>query len=80
MGRVAPVSHPGDFRMEVLGGLWDEVRERQVLLSRLTQNKAMRRHQARDHTPFRKGCPICVAVQGRQRAHWRASFTGLYSR
>ena len=60
-------------------GLWPEVQDRQRYLAKLTQEEQLRRHQQNDHVPFRKGCPICVAAQGRQRSHWRASFTGIYA-
>ena len=60
-------------------GLWEDVCVRKAWLKRLTEREAWRRHQAQDHTPFRKGCPICVAAQGRQRNHWRASVTAVYS-
>ena len=60
-------------------GLWTEVYVRQAMLRRLTEEEAIRRHEANDHMPFRRGCPICVAAQGRQRSHWRASVTGVFS-
>ena len=60
-------------------GLWPEACARRCLLRKMTEQEALERHQANDHSPFRRGCPVCVASQGRQRSHWRASFTGLYS-
>ena len=60
-------------------GLWPEAGARRLLLNKLTEEEAMKRHEASDHSPFRRGCPVCVASQGRQRSHWRASFAGLYS-
>ena len=58
-------------------GLWPEIRDRQQYLAKLTQEEQLRRHV--HHVPFRKGCPICVAAQGRQRSHWRAAFKGIYA-
>ena len=60
-------------------GLWTEVEARKGILAKLTHEEQLRRHADQDHTPFRKGCPVCIASQGRQRSHWRASATGLYS-
>ena len=60
-------------------GLWTEVEARKGFLAKLTHEEQLRRHADQDHTPFRKGCPVCIASQGRQRSHWRASATGLYS-
>ena len=60
-------------------GLWQEVQQRQVWLAKLTEEEMQARHERQDHVPFRKGCPICVAAQGRQRSHWRASKSGVYS-
>ena len=39
----------------------------------------MKRHVGNDHIPFRKGCPVCIQAQGRQRSHWRSSVTSVYS-
>ena len=39
----------------------------------------MRRHAAQDHVPFKRGCPVCLAAQGRQRSHWRSAVTGVCS-
>ena len=60
-------------------GLWLEVAGRKALLARLTQEEAWVRHRANDHVPYRKGCPVCVAAQGRQRSHRRADFQGVFS-
>ena len=60
-------------------GLWEQVNLRRMLLAKLTEEELQRKHAASDHVPFRKGCPICIQSQGRQRSHWRASHTGLYS-
>ena len=60
-------------------GLWEEVGIRRLLLAKLTEEELQRKHAGNDHVPFRKGCPICIQSQGRQRSHWRARFTGLYS-
>ena len=60
-------------------GLWPEVVERQCLLARLTEEELTRRHVANDHTPFKKGCPVCIAAQGRQRSHWRSQHRAVYS-
>ncbi|CAE7203184.1 GIP, partial [Symbiodinium sp. CCMP2456] len=51
----------------------DEAVERQALLKRLSEAESYARHVARDHSPFRKGCPICIMSQGRRRSHWRTS-------
>ena len=59
--------------------MWEEVSSRQSFLRRLTDQEPWRRHQEQDHIPFRRGCPVCVASQGRQRSHWRASVTGVYA-
>ena len=60
-------------------GFWQEVKERQGYIAKLTQEEQLKRHLQNDHVPFRKGCPVCVAAQGRQKSHWRASFTGVYA-
>ena len=56
-----------------------EVAERQLILKRLSQEEQHSLHIAQDHVPYRKGCPICVAAQGRQRSHWRSSCPGVHS-
>ena len=45
-------------------GLWEEARARQVLLGKLTEQEAIKRHEANDHSPYWKGCPVCVASRG----------------
>ena len=60
-------------------GLWSEVSLKQCLLARMSEEESFRRHVANNHTPFKKGCPVCIAAQGRRRSHWRSSFTGLYA-
>ena len=60
-------------------GLWREVEERQGYVAKMTQEEQLKRHLQNDHVPFRKGCPVCVAAQGRQKSHWRAAFTGIYA-
>ena len=39
----------------------------------------MERHISNDHVPYRKGCPICIQAQGRQRSHWRSQFPVVHS-
>ena len=56
-----------------------EVCERRVVLRKLTEEESYARHVAQDHVPYRKGCPICIGAQGRQRSHWRSSFPGVHS-
>ena len=56
-----------------------EVAERKLLLSKLTEHEAQLLHERNDHVPYRRGCEICISSQGRQRAHWRKSFTNIYS-
>ena len=57
----------------------EEVQVRQHLLAKMTEEEAMKRHVANDHTPFKKGCAVCIAAQGRQRSHWRSKHKGVYS-
>ena len=57
----------------------DEVAARRLLLAKLTEEELMKRHVGNDHIPFRKGCPVCIQAQGRQRSHWRSSVTSVYS-
>ena len=64
---------------KVENGLWDVTLERQILLGKLTEQEALKMHEANDHTLFRNGRPVCIASQGRQRCHWRAAHTGVYS-
>ena len=56
-----------------------EVKERRLILKKLTEEEAYKRHLERDHVPYRKGCPICIQAQGRQRAHWRSGFPDMHS-
>ena len=60
-------------------GLWDEVQLRKAMLTKLKEEEAWRRHLDSDHVPFRKGCPVCVAAQGRQRCHWRSTARNVSS-
>ena len=48
-------------------------------MSKLTEQEAQSLHERNDHVPYRRGCEICISSQGRQRAHWRKSFTNIYS-
>ena len=57
----------------------DEIQHRRVLLSKLTEDEAYARHVAQDHVPYRKGCPVCISAQGRQRPHWRSAFPDMHS-
>ena len=57
----------------------EEVRERRLLLAKLFEAEAQARHEAQDHVPYRRGCPVCIGAQGRQRSHWRSSFPDLHS-
>ncbi|CAE7427987.1 GIP [Symbiodinium sp. CCMP2592] len=57
----------------------DEVRERQVVLRKLSEEESYKRHVQQDHVPYRKGCPVCIQAQGRQRSHWRSGFPGVHS-
>ena len=36
-------------------------------------------HERNDHVPYKRGCPICIAAQGRQKSHWRSGHTGQFS-
>ena len=75
--------------LRVIQGAWlgwcagrergDSVSERKALLAKLTEDELLRRHIENDHVPYLKGCPTCIAAQGRQRSHWRAGVTSLYS-
>ena len=60
-------------------GLWSEVQDRRAYVVKLTEQEMQRRHENQDHVPFRKGCPVCIGAQGRQRSHWRASVKAVYS-
>ena len=56
-----------------------EIAERKVLLARMTEAESYARHVERDHVPYRKGCPVCISAQGRQRSHWRSAFPSIHS-
>ena len=56
-----------------------EIAQRKVLLAKLTEDEAYERHVAQDHVPYRKGCPVCISAQGRQRPHWRSSFPDMHT-
>ena len=60
-------------------GLWSEVEGRKAMLAKSTQEESWKRHRANDHVPYRKGCPVCVAAQGRQRSHRRSEVQGVFS-
>ena len=62
-----------------LGCRTEEVAVRRALLAKLSKEEAYERHVAHDHVPYLKGCPVCIAAQGRQRCHWRSSFVGVHS-
>ena len=56
----------------------EEVQQRKALLKALTAEERHRRHLDNDHIPYQKGCPICIAAQGRQRSHRRQAVTGVF--
>ena len=56
----------------------EELQQRKALLKALTLEERHRRHVDNDHIPFEKGCPICIAAQGRQRSHRRQAVTGVF--
>ena len=60
-------------------GLWQDVMQRRVMLAKLKEEEAVKKHLESDHIPFRKGCPVCIASQGRQRSHWRASTKTVFA-
>ena len=60
-------------------GRYKEVLERRLILKKLAEEEAYQRHVDHDHVPYRKGCPICIQAQGRQRAHWRSGFPDMHS-
>ncbi|CAE7837355.1 RE1 [Symbiodinium sp. CCMP2592] len=60
-------------------GKSEEVTQRRALLAKLTEEEAYAKHVEQDHVPYRKGCPICISAQGRQRSHWRSSFPDLHA-
>ena len=51
-----------------------EVAERRAILKKLTEEESYALHVQHDHVPYRRGCPICISAQGRQRSHWRSVF------
>ncbi|CAE7550351.1 GIP, partial [Symbiodinium necroappetens] len=67
------------FRWRWERGQQDESNQRQLLLRKMTEAEQVSRHEAQDHVPYRKGCPVCIASQGRQRSHWRSSCPGVHS-
>ena len=56
-----------------------EVAERRAILKKLTEEESYALHVQHDHVPYRRGCPICISAQGRQRSHWRSGFPGMHS-
>ena len=56
----------------------EEILQRQILLKAMTAEQRHQCHLRNDHVPFQKGCPVCVAAQGRQRSHRRQAVTGVY--
>ena len=56
-----------------------EVDLRQAMLARFTEEERMRLHVQQDHTPFKKGCPTCLAAQARQRSHWLTGCSHVHS-
>ena len=60
-------------------GLWSQVEARQVFLSKLTEQELQALHEQNDHVPYKKGCPVCIAAQGRQRSHWRSGHPGQFA-
>ena len=56
----------------------EEILQRQILLKAMTAEQRHQCHLDNDHVPFQKGCPVCVAAQGRQRSHRRQAVTGVY--
>ena len=57
----------------------DIVEERKVVLRKLSEKDSLAEHIRNDHVPYRKGCPVCIQAQGRQRAHWRSGFPVVHS-
>ena len=60
-------------------GLWSQVAARQVFLSKMTEQELQALHEQNDHVPYKKGCPVCIAAQGRQRSHWRSGHPGQFA-
>ncbi|CAE7537698.1 RE1 [Symbiodinium sp. CCMP2592] len=73
----------------VLQGFWvtwkadlerfKEAKDRETLLKRLTEKERYELHLRSDHSPYLKGCPVCVQAQGRRRSHWRTGFPTVHS-
>ena len=57
----------------------DDVQDRRILLSKLSEKARYDLHVANDHSPYLKGCPVCVQAQGRRRSHWRTGFPSIHS-
>ena len=57
----------------------DQIEHRKALLLKLSEDESYARHVAQDHVPYRKGCPVCISAQGRQRPHWRSAFPDVHS-
>ena len=57
----------------------EEIKERKVLLAKLSEKERFEKHVLADHVPYMKGCPVCIQAQGRRRAHWRSSFPAIHS-
>ena len=56
-----------------------EVEERKIFLKKMCSREDYARHVANDHSPYLRGCPICIQAQGRRRSHWRSSFPTVHS-
>ena len=56
-----------------------ETKEREVLLGKMCKEEQYKVHLANDHSPYLKGCPVCVQAQGRRRCHWRSGFPTVHS-
>ena len=75
--------------IRIVRGLWgswrnkclraDEISERKALLRKMTEEQSYQAHVQNDHSPYRRGCPVCITSQGRQRSHWRSSFPEVHS-
>ena len=59
-------------------GLWSEVEARQVFLARLSEQELQALHEINDHVPYRKGCPVCISAQGRQRRGHTGQFAASF--
>ena len=60
-------------------GVEADAEARQIMLARMSAEKRWQLHEANDHVPYMRGCPVCIASQGRQRSHWRSSCTSVHS-